>query len=347
MKPFTVLSHAGQVRRLKRLGEEALGAYPIGAARLVPLQHEENTTFRVETPEGSRYVMRIHRPAKHTADEIRAETLWLAALRRDADLPVPEPVATTEGDLVTVAAFEGVPEERVCVLFRWMDGRFLDDGLTTAHLERVGMLTARLHQHTMGYTPPAGFTRGRVVSGSGGVRGQDDLRTDEAMSSITGLVTELCSAEAASTVEAVIHKVRQVCWELGEGPETFGLIHADLHQWNYLFHNGEARAIDFDDCGYGPFAHDLGTTLSELQHRSDYAALQAALLEGYRRVRPFPIEHEAYLETFFALRELQIMLWRMESREHPAFHDWAIQTERAVGRLRAFIEAQGLEYRTS
>src|SRR5690348_3183027 len=138
MKAYTTLTHAGQVRRLKRLGEVALGEYPLGAARVVPLQHEENTTFRVETPEGGRYVLRIHRPGKHSAEEVRAEVMWLAALRRDAGLPVPEPVATAEGDLLTVAGVEGVPQERVCVLFQWMEGRFLDDGLTPAHLERVG-----------------------------------------------------------------------------------------------------------------------------------------------------------------------------------------------------------------
>ena len=123
-------------------------------------------------------------------------------------------------------------------------------------------------------------------------------------------------------MEAVIERIRQVCRESGEGPENFGLIHADLHQWNYLFSRGEVHAIDFDDCGYGPFVYDLSTTLSELKHRADYLTLEAALLAGYRSVRQFPVEHEAYIDTFVALRELQIMLWRLEVHEHPTFHDW-------------------------
>src|SRR3954467_8351311 len=124
MKPYGMLSHAGQVRRLARLGQGALREYPVGVARLVPLTHEENTTFRVETPDSGRYVLRIHRPDKHTAEEIRSEIAWLSALHRDTGLAVPEPIATTEGMLLTVAADEGVPEARVCVLFRWMEGRF-------------------------------------------------------------------------------------------------------------------------------------------------------------------------------------------------------------------------------
>lgn len=338
MKAYGALSYTGQVRRLKLLGQEALREYPLEVARLVPLTHEENTTFRVETPHGERYVLRIHRPHKNSADEIRSEVIWLAALHRDTDLSVPEPIATRDGALLTVAEHEGVPEARICTLFRWMDGRFLDDGLTPSHLEKVGVLTARLHNHASTFVPPPGFVRGRRVQGSGGIRAQDNLLTDEAMESATGMVDALCSPEAACTVEAVIHRIRQVCAELGEGPDNFGLIHADLHQWNYMFWHGEARAIDFDDCGFGPFIYDLGTTLSELRHRADYPNLESALLSAYRTIRPFPIEHEPYIDTFVALRELQIMLWRLEMREHPAFHDWQIKTERATARLRQFVE---------
>ena len=45
----------------------------------MPLAHEENTTFRVETPTGDRFVLRIHRTAgspfhpPSSADEVRSE----------------------------------------------------------------------------------------------------------------------------------------------------------------------------------------------------------------------------------------------------------------------------------
>jgi predicted nucleic acid-binding protein len=59
--------------------------------------------------------------------------MWLAALRRDTDLVVPEPVSSLHLDHVTVINVEGIPEPRICILFHWINGRFLDDGLTTAH----------------------------------------------------------------------------------------------------------------------------------------------------------------------------------------------------------------------
>jgi Ser/Thr protein kinase RdoA (MazF antagonist) len=119
---------------------------------------------------------------------------------------------------------------------------------------------------------------------------------------------------------------------------VFGLIHADLHQENYLFHGKQVRAIDFDDCGYGPFVYDLAVTLSELEHRADYPTLRAALLAGYRTVRPFPPRHEPFIDTFIALRRLQLMMYILEQRNEPMFRNsWAAAVTRDLHQLDAFI----------
>jgi Ser/Thr protein kinase RdoA (MazF antagonist) len=75
---------------------------------------------------------------------------------------------------------------------------------------------------------------------------------------------------------------------LGEGPDQFTLIHADLHLDNALFHRGEVQVIDFDDCGHGYLVYDLAVALWELRHRPDYQAFQDAMLAGYGSVRPLP-----------------------------------------------------------
>ena len=67
-----------------------------------------------------------------------------------------------------------------------------------------------------------------------------------------------------------------------------GLIHGDLHQENYLFERGTARAIDFDDCGWGFFLYDVAVTLSEIEGRPRYAELRDALLDEYAGRRSLP-----------------------------------------------------------
>ena len=161
MQPFEDLTRGGQIRRMRRLAEVALTAYDLGEVRLTPLQQFFNTTFRIDTcsPAGKRerYVIRIHRPGSQDKVTIQSEMLWLLALRHEAGLVVPEPVPTRDGALVTTASVASVPEPRDCVVFRWVDGRFLRASLGVKELERVGGFLAKLHRHSERYVVPEGF----------------------------------------------------------------------------------------------------------------------------------------------------------------------------------------------
>jgi Ser/Thr protein kinase RdoA (MazF antagonist) len=349
MKPFEILTNAGQLNRLRRLAENAFTAYDMPAPHLTPLQHEDNTTFRIEGANGERYVLRIHRPLR-TVEAVRSEMTWLAALRRETEFVVPEPVPTQDGDLLTVSSAAGVPEPRICVLFRWVEGRFFDARLTPSHLERVGALMAGLQLHGARFQPRDGFVRGRLDSLTDGARrtaargaseaiarGQIDHPEDE--TAAIRLITEICSPEDGARVATLIRKVREVQRTVGQGPETFGLIHGDLHQANYLFHQGQVRAIDFDDCGYGYYLYDMAVTLSEVNWRKNTPALRKSFLEGYRSVRDLSPEHEQYLDTFIALRDLQLMTWKIEMRTHPAFRTgWAASVREMLQDIKDFVE---------
>jgi Ser/Thr protein kinase RdoA (MazF antagonist) len=349
MKPFETLTNAGQLKRLRQLAVNALAAYEVSDSRLTPLLHEDNTTFRVDPANGERYVLRIHRPLR-TVEAVRSEMTWLAALRRETDFVVPEPIPTRAGDLLTVASLEGIPEPRICVLFRWIDGRFLDSRLTPSHMERVGAFMARLQFHGAQFQRPEGFMRGRLdnltdqarrLSAHGAseaqVRAQIDHPEDE--TAAIRLITEVCSPEDGARVATLIRKIREVQRAVGQGPETFGLIHGDLHQGNYLFYQGQVRAIDFDDCGYGYYLYDMAVTLSEVNWRKNTSALRTSFLAGYRSVYNFPFEHEQYLDTFIALRDLQLLIWKIEMRDHPAFRaGWESSVREMLQDIKDFIE---------
>jgi Ser/Thr protein kinase RdoA (MazF antagonist) len=134
-------------------------------------------------------------------------------------------------------------------------------------------------------------------------------------------------------------KIRAVQRLLGQGPETFGLIHGDLHQENYLFHQGQVRAIDFDDCGYGHYVYDIAVTLLNVRGRDSTPLLRESFLAGYRSIRPLSTEHEEYVDTFFDLRDLQIMIWAIEMRNHPAFRDrWVANVKETLKYIKEVVE---------
>jgi Ser/Thr protein kinase RdoA (MazF antagonist) len=193
----------------------------------------------------------------------------------------------------------------------------------------VGVFIARLHEHTTHYRVPEGFTR---------------VRVDEVSDTLAGYMLskfgQFRSPEEVGVVEETLRRVRDVQARIGTGPEVFGLIHSDLHQMNYLFYRGQVRAIDFDDCGWAAYIYDLAVTLSEIKHRQDYPTLRASLLRGYRSTRNLSAEQEEYLETYLALRELQLAIWFVDQREHPAFRDiWEADVTRGIEILKKFVAA--------
>jgi Ser/Thr protein kinase RdoA (MazF antagonist) len=275
MRAFEEPTSQGQSSRLRRLAESALRLYGLEPNSLKLLTHLENTTFRVDA-RGRRYLLRIHRvsgspvhPPRSLAD-VTSEMAWLDALRHGAQLAVPEAVPTIDGGMVAVVEGEGLPSPRLCALFHWAKGRFLDASLTPSHLERVGELSAQLHNHAQDFLPPRAFRRWRVGDPSDGVRAW-----------VSEVVGEHLGSDASAIADAAMRAVQEVRRELGVGPEAFGLIHADLHQENYLFDGAAIRAIDFDDCGWGHYLYDLAVTVSELSGRPDYDDLRAGLLRGY------------------------------------------------------------------
>ncbi len=348
MTSFETLTRRGQLLRLRQLARHALLAYDIADARLTPLMHADNTTFRIDAADGQRYVLRIHRPSGKTPEQVRSEMMWLTALHQEAAVVAPTPVPTRTGDLLTVTRIENVPEPRMCVLLRWIDGRFVDRALTPTHLERVGAFMARLQDSAGQFRPPDGFVRGRLdhlygkpVGITETVARQHVDNPEDEVAAIQ-LVTDMCSPEDGRRVAQFIQRIRTAQRQLGQGPDTFGLIHGDLHQENYLFHQGQVRAIDFDDCGYGYYAYDMAVTLFNVRFRDTTPLLRERFLAGYRRIRPFSTEHEQYLDTFMDLRDLQMMIWEIEMRNHPAFRDtWEASVKETLTYIKEVVEQEG------
>ncbi len=325
-----VISHAQQVAPLRRLAVRALDSYPLVEPSLRFISHGENTTFRVDafapgsrraTLEPRRFLLRVHRPRRHgrhidSVAAIQSELDWLTALRTDTDLAVPEPQATLDGRLVTTVAFEGVAEPRCCSLLRWMEGRCHTAAPRPVHLRRLGGAMARLHNHADGWSPPKEFVRIRwdweTFFGDtmeyGGHNAAD--------------VWNLVPTDLRRMFDEVAILVGKTMDHLGTDSETFGLIHADLHLENALFAGGEARLIDFDDCGFGYRMYEVAVALWELRHRSDYPAFREALVKGYTEHRGLADEQLADLDVFIAAREVAFGLWFVGTAQvNPTFRD--------------------------
>ena len=68
--------------------------------------------------EPGQYLLRIYLPGWQTPEAMDLELAWLAAMRREADLPVPEPMPRLDGDLLSQVSIPGIPEARNCALLQ-------------------------------------------------------------------------------------------------------------------------------------------------------------------------------------------------------------------------------------
>jgi len=315
MKPFEELTERGQVRRLRRLAQAALPQYGLGDAQLVFVAYSENAVFRVDSPRG-RYALRIHRPGYQTDASLDSELAWLAALRQDVGLPVPEPRPSLDGRLRVQASMPGIPGPRNVSLLAWIRGRRIASGLRPIHFAALGQLMAQMHEHAAHWRPPAGFTRRHWDwEGLFGDQAGFDLPARK--------VWALVPDPYRAPFEQVADRMRHIMDAWGKAPDAFGLIHADLSiggQGNVLFYRGQACPLDFDDCGYGYWVYDWATALAHWQTHPQWPVYLQALLGGYADVRPLPEAQLAHLDLFMAARHVSEMLWAIDlARSNPGF----------------------------
>lgn len=338
---FARLPRRTQIAGMRQLAGAALAAYDLPPGRLRLLVHAYNTTFRLDTEAGDRYVLRIHRSHDHTTANVDSELAWLVALRRDTALEVPAPVPTRGGSLLTVAGAPGGPPPHICVLFRWLPGRRVRGWLTPRRMERVGEIMAHLQNHAAGWQRPPGFVRARVDWPIAGARRLPDPLAPEVIAHSAALVAGTLPDDLVMLLTAALERVRAATQVLGQGPDTFGLIHGDLHYHNILVDGAAVRAIDFDDCGFGYRLWDFAVMLSEILDWPQYPTLRAALLAGYRRVRPLPAEHESHINAFIALRRVQDVLWGLEEPLYLARDAaWAAGAQASLAALPALLRQE-------
>ena len=268
----------------------------------------ENATFRAEEPDtGRQIVLRVHRPGYHTQQEIESELAWIIALRRDRIVRTPEPLAVKGGRYL--ASFEMEGKRRFVVAFAFMTGVELSPTeKLSSGFEQLGAISARLHQHVRSWKRPSSFVRKiwNFDTTVGPKPHWGDWRDAPKL-----------TKDGVRLLEKTCQELKRQLNEFGEGPDRFGLIHADLRLANLLVEGDRLGIIDFDDCGFGWFGYDFAAAVSFFEHEPIITELEEAWIKGYRSVRPLSEEEAKMLPTFVMLRRLLLTAWIGSHAETP------------------------------
>lgn len=296
MKPYEQLTFKGKLLRLRGLAEDALRQFGVTAVRLQLIGTDTNLIYRVWTDDGLQFALRIANPAWRGVETAVSETIWLDALARDTDIPVPRIQRTPAGEAVVFPQAAGAPQDRHAVLMSWLPGVLLGKRLTVKNVAKMGELFAKLHQHGANWQPPDGFTTQRFDQMLS--RGEPNVLFADASLAVYDAQTEALlrqiSAQVAQTYAAL-------------DPADLRVIHCDLWHDNIKIHQGQLSPFDFEDTIWGYRLHDMAMALLDLYEDvgdpTAYGHLLAAFRTGYEARLPWP---EGEMELLMFGR----MLWK-------------------------------------
>jgi Ser/Thr protein kinase RdoA (MazF antagonist) len=294
--------------------QAALKAFPIDPVDLELVLLSENVTFKVkDRTRGAPFVLRLHRPGYHTLDELKSEPLWTQALN-DAGIAAPVPLTARSGEHYVPVIIPSTGEQRHAGMASWTEGELLSDimeatgdaGVLAGYFGQLGGVLAALHNQACAWRAPASFTRHMLDA--------------EGLMGAVPFWGPFWEHPAFSPVEQALLKrtrndVHAMLGRYGKDPSQFSLIHADLHPGNILVGQEGLTVIDFDDAGFGWHVYDIAVALKYFQTEPGFEALQAALLKGYRAVRPLSDLDAALIPTFIMIRRMAQVGWLYQRPE--------------------------------
>lgn len=279
---------------------QMLGQYGVPAGTATRVLSDGNNLIYAVGRDPAR-VLRVHRPGFRSVTHTCSELIFLQHLAdRLPDIGFPQPVPARSGALV-VTTDDGTLHAD---LQTWVDGqRATADDLDDDAARLLGHTLGRLHEAAAEFRPPADFELPHW-DGNGLFRAES--------SPFRPLLSraEIFTDDDLRDFAEIEQRARTAFDELGRDSSTYGIIHADYILGNvHLTRRDDgwhSTVIDFDDCGHGYFLYDLGPVLGNL---IEQPARRRSLIDGYRRIRPFPPDWERHLPLMMAVRHASVCYW--------------------------------------
>ncbi len=273
------------------------------------VDYRENTVFEIESRDGTRAALRLHRPGYQSVNAIHSELAFMAHLSNQG-VRVPSPVLSDQGSAVCHSR-----SGKTVSVLTWLDGQpFTDfhDRASHSISERrelyrlLGTELAMVHNHADDFELPASFSRWSW-----------DMDGFFGSSPLWGRFWDHPSLSAGQRklMLELRHALRRRVQTLQSRGFDFGLIHADALPENVLVHHGQVSLIDFDDCGFGFRMYELAVALWRVMSSANAALFAKALADGYRSQRTLVDWQWQELELFVLIRYLACLGWIMPRRE--------------------------------
>ncbi|MFJ5714690.1 phosphotransferase enzyme family protein [Neobacillus sp. NPDC093127] len=256
----------------------------------------ENYAFEVYR-NGIPFVLRLTHSSHRSKNQIESELDWLNFLSNQK-VNVCRALPSINGNYVE----ELVSEDTFffACLFKKANGKNVrTEDFNDTLFYQWGKLVGEMNHATKNYQKPVHITKRPEWD-------EEDLN----------LIEKFVQSDDKEVIEKGKALLQQI-QELEKNPDSYGLIHSDVHSGNFFVENGKIEVFDFDDCSYHWFASDIAIPIyyavwfkmafDSKEERSEFAQNFARqFLKGYYEenyLDPYWIKQ---LPLFFKLRDLTL-----------------------------------------
>jgi len=236
-----------------------------------------------------KYILRIYRKQWRTAEEISFELDVLDFLSRNG-APVAYPLQTKHDELsIEIECPEG---KRYAALFHYADGYAPGNDISVEESTLLGKSVAKIHRLSENYKTR--YTRPTL-----------DIHylLDESIVSIEPFV----SVETLEYLKSIQHKLHQRLPSLPHEAGIYGICIGDVNPTNFHVADNDLTIFDFDQCGLGYRAFEIGKFLSSIYNTKQRSEIAQAFLAGYQQVRQLSHEEITAIPYF----EMISVIWVM------------------------------------
>ncbi len=268
-------------------------------AKATLLNLSENHTFLLKAQDGTKHIIRVHRPLYQTYQAINSELCWLRALNEDSGLNLIRPISGVDGKFVQQVNINE-EQQTYAVRFAFENGKEAECEWDEDLFADLGYFAANCHNHVEKWEKPKDFIR--PIWDENTILNEDGIWGDwRKAPNVTGKIRKI--------LQELDKVLRLRLRQYGKESDRFGLIHADMRLANILINNGKTRLIDFDDCGFGWFAYDFAAAISFFEDSEKIPQLKQIWLKSYRQYRNFSKKDEAMLDSLIMLRRMALLAW--------------------------------------
>ena len=309
-----------QQKSLTTFAAELLKGYGINDAKVSCINFEFNATFAVKSDSGIKYALRININSPRTVENMQAEVQWVRHLNRTSGINTPTPIATLKNQYIVSGLHADSGQTLYGVMYSWLEGEEIGDEPTMEQLHEVGRAIARLHQESTDF----------ALTGDNALPTFNDFFWSTEDFLFSGK-SEL-SDQDRGLLEQARDEIMRYTDELYQSSPVH-IIHADFHGWNLMWDEGQLSIFDFDDCGFGVEAQDLAVALYYL----DTPEQDAALLNGYRSIKPLPTYSELAMKALQLQRRLLLLNYLFETKNQEHKELLPAYLEKSLERVSTFL----------